>query len=209
MNLLVSRRGAFALAVLAPLVMCSIDPLLAHDRKAAGAITIVLGWASEPAFSGSLNGIVVTLADKAGPLTKADGELAVEVSFGNERITLPLERVATRPGEFHAPLVPTRAGTYAFHVTGRINTQAIDVTSTCGTATFHCVEDNTAIQFPVKDPTVGQLGDRIDRALPRAVAEAGEATAFARTQSSIALAVSVVSLLIGAAAMVMARRTAK
>jgi hypothetical protein len=201
-------RITLAAIVAVSLILLSIEPAGAHDRKTAGALNLVFGWATEPAFSGSLNGIVVSLADAKGPLAKAEGGLAVEVSFGNERITLPLERVANRPNEFHASLVPTRAGTYAFRVTGRINNQAIDVTSTCGTSTFHCVEDNTAIQFPVKDPSVGQLAERIDRALPRA-SDAGAAATSARTLALIALALSIAGVLIAATTFVTAKRNAK
>jgi hypothetical protein len=172
-------------------------PAGAHDRKIVGALNIVLGWEVEPAFSGSLNGVIVSIADRTGPLTKVDGTLAVEVTFGGERITLPLERSAQRPHEFRAPLVPTRAGTYTFHVTGGINNQPIDITSTCGHNTFHCVTDPTAIQFPVKDPSVGQLAERLDRSLPRG-AEAASAATRAQTMAVVAMAMSIVAIIAAA-----------
>ena len=201
-------RIILAAVVAVSLTLLSIDAAGAHDRKSAGALTIVIGWATEPAFSGSLNGVVVSLSDPKGPLAKADGELSVDVSFGNERITLPLERVANRPNEFHALLVPTRAGTYAFHLTGRINNQAIDVSSTCGAGTFHCIEDNTAIQFPVKDPSVGQLAERVDRALPR-TNDAGTAATSARTLALIAVVLSIIGVLVAATTFAASRRNAK
>jgi hypothetical protein len=189
----------------AAIITLSIVTLAAHDRKSAGALTVVLGWATEPAFSGSLNAVVVSLADRTGPLTKAEGELAVEVTFGSERVTLALTPVFNRPHEFQAPLVPTRAGTYAFHVTGRINNQAIDITSTCAEATFHCVSDASAIQFPVKDPSVGQLAERIDRSMPRAD-DAATTAAGARTLAMAALAVSIAG---AAAALLIGMRAAR
>jgi hypothetical protein len=180
----------------------------AHDRKIVGALTVVLGWATEPAYSGAPNAVIVSLSDRSGPIAKADGSLTVEVTFGSERISLTLEPVPNRAHEFHAPLVPTRAGTYTFRVTGTINGQPIDVTSTCSETTFHCVSDTTAIQFPVKDPTVGQLVERVDRALPRA-ADAGAAAAAARTLAWTALAVSVCGLAAAAAALVSTKRIVK
>ncbi len=177
----------------------------AHDRKNAGALTVVLGWGTEPAFSGSLNAVVVSLADRTGPLAKAEGELSVEVGFGTERVTLALEPVLNRPHEFHAPLVPTRAGTYTFHVTGRINKQPIDITSTCGDSTFHCVTDASAIQFPVKDPSVGQLAERIDRSLPRA----DDATAAARSARLLAIAALGISIAGVAAALTIGLRSSR
>lgn len=165
----------------------------AHDRKSAGALNIVLGWEVEPAFSGAMNGVIVTLSDRAGALPKAEGTLSVEVSFGSERITLALDPVAQRPHEFRTALVPTRAGSYTFHVTGRINQQPIDVTSTCGDSTFHCVIDPAAIQFPVKDPSVGQLAERIDRAVPRGD-EAARAATRASTMAMAAMALSMIAI---------------
>lgn len=180
----------------------------AHDRKTAGPLTVVLGWATEPAYSGSLNAVIVSLSDRGGPLSKAEGSLTVEVAFGTERTTLALEPVPNRPHEFHAAMVPTRAGTYAFRVTGTINKQPIDVSSTCSDSTFHCVTDAAAIQFPVKDPTVGQLAERVDRALPRA-ADAGAAAAGARTLALIALGISVAGLIVAAATFVSAKRNVR
>src|SRR3990170_7202059 len=85
-------------AVIAVAIMnLSIASLGAHDRKTAGALTLVLGWGTEPAFSGAVNAVVVTLTDRTGPLAKADGELSVEVTFGTERVTLALEPVFNRP----------------------------------------------------------------------------------------------------------------
>ena len=189
----------------AAIVGLSLVGVAAHDRKAAGPLTVVVGWATEPAYTGAVNAVAVSLSDRSGPLTKAEGTLSVEVSFGTERVTLALEPMPNRPHEFQAAIVPTRAGTYAFRVTGAINKQAIDISSTCSDSTFHCVTDAAAIQFPAKDPTVGQLAERIDRALPRA-ADAG---AGARTFALSSLALSIVAVIVAAAAIVNSKRTAK
>ncbi len=163
----------------------------AHEKKISGALDLVIGWGEEPAFTGSRNSVVVTVSDRQGPLKDPAASLSVEIVFGSERITLPLDPVLNRPHEFRAWLVPTRAGTYAFHVTGKIRGQAIDVTSTCAENTFHCVEEASEIQFPVKDPSAGQLADRIDRSLPRAEL-ATETAASARLLAITALGISIV-----------------
>ena len=197
-------RLAAAVACLIPLCAAALD---AHDRKAAGALTLVLGWSSEPAFAGSMNGVVVAVSDRSGPLAKIDGALTVEITFGSEHITLPLERGLERPHEFHAALVPTRAGTYSFHVTGRINNQPIAISSTCGEGTFHCVIEPATIQFPVKDPSVGELAARIERSLPRGDA-AARAAGSARITALAAIAISIVAAGIAIAAGIRAARKA-
>jgi hypothetical protein len=118
------------------------------------------------------------------------GAVSAEVSFGSERVTLPLERAAGRGHELRAWLLPTRPGTYTFRIVGKIKTQAIDITSTCSAKTFDCVADVTAIQFPSKDPSIGQIADRLDRSLPRAE-QASSTAAEARTVAFIAVAIAV------------------
>ena len=204
-----TRRAVMIVPHLAIAIVCmSIASLGAHDRKAAGPLTVVLGWATEPAYSGALNAVIVSLSDRGGPLTKADGSMQVEVAFGSERTTLALEPVANRPHEFQAAMVPTRAGSYTFRVTGTINKQPIDVSSTCSDSTFHCVEDASALQFPVKDPTVGQLAERIDRALPRA-ADADAGATGARTLALIALGLSACGLIVAGAAILTSKRNVR
>ncbi len=184
---------ALALGIGAILVWTLPASVAAHDKKASGRFQLTVGWGEEPAFTGARNSVVVAVSDNAGPLTESAGSLSVEVSFGTERITLPLEPAWGRPHEYRAWLVPTRAGTYTFHVTGKVKDQAIDVTSTCSESTFHCVADVSEIQFPAKDPSAGQLAERISRGLPRAEL-AADAAARAQRIAFAALATSGVGL---------------
>lgn len=187
------RRVALGIAAI---VFMSLGSAAAHERKTAGNFLLVIGWGEEPAFTGSRNSVVVAVSDSAGPLKEAGASLSVEIVFGAERVTLPLEPAFNRPHEYRAWLVPTRAGTYTFHVMGKVRDQAIDVTSTCSESTFHCVAEASDIQFPAKDPSAGQLADRIDRALPRAEL----ATRNAARAQWIAIGAMAVSLLGAAAA---------
>jgi hypothetical protein len=170
----------------------------AHERKLAGALSLVIGWGDEPAFTGARNSVVVAISDQAGPIKTAAAVLSAEVTFGSERVTLPLEPVAGRPHEYHAWLVPTRAGTYTFRITGKVGSQPVDVSSTCSDSTFHCVADAADIQFPARDPSVAQLSDRIERGLPRAE-RASEAAAGATRLAIAALATSLLSVAIAIA----------
>ena len=163
-----ARRWAIALGMTAALLP-GAGGVSAHEHKEIGALRLTIGWADEPAYSGFRNAIEVDIADAAGaPVVDPAGALTVEVSFGEQRITLPLRHSTRRPGKFAAPLVPTRPGTYSFHFTGTVKGQPIDTTSTCSDTTFACVTDVSAVQFPAKDPSTGQLAERLSRALPRA-----------------------------------------
>jgi hypothetical protein len=176
----------------------------AHEKHPVGRLHLTIGWEDEPAFTGSKNAVSVAVADaKGSAVADASGvSLSVEVTFGDERVVLPLHQVWGRPGEFRAWLIPTRPGTYSFHVTGKIKDQPVDVRSTCSEKTFDCVSDASTLHFPVKDPSIGQLAESVGRALPRAdraVAEASRArTLGIAALAAVVLALGIVAVVFGA-----------
>ena len=127
------------------------------------------------------------------PVADLTGSLSVEIAFGDQRRTLPLRPAFQRPDEFRAVLVPTRSGTYSFHITGTLKGQPIDATSTCSDMTFACVADASEMQFPVQDPSTGQLAESVSRALPRAE-RAIDTAAGAQKWAMVAITVALVAL---------------
>jgi hypothetical protein len=193
--MLLTRRSPRAAALALAAAGLALSPAaLAHETKSVAKFRLTIGWGEEPVFSGAKNSVEVDVADAAGaPVTRLDGSLSAEVSFGDERVTLPLAPSRERPGRYHAFLVPTRPGTYTFHITGTVKGQPIDMRSTCSDATFDCVTDIAELQFPAKDPSAGQLAESVGRALPRA--ERAEASASAaRSVAIAAIALAVVAL---------------
>jgi|SRR5215207_1629620 len=149
--------------------VAAVTPAPAHDKKAVGPVHLVIGWGTEPAVTGSRNSIDVDVVDSGGkPAAEATGRLSVQVTFGDQSVLLPLVPSGDRPGRYRAWIVPTRAGTYTFHISGTLKGQSVDTSSTCSVITFDCVVDGTEMQFPAKDPSPAQLADRLSRALPRA-----------------------------------------
>ena len=186
-------RSRHVLAIAALLLAIQTFPS-AHEKKSVGQIRLTIGWGEEPAFTGFKNSVEVDVADAAGvPLSGPGGSLSVEISFGSDRISLPMLPAMERPGKFRAWLVPTRSGTYAFHITGTIKGETIDTTSTCAAQTFACVTDAADLQFPAKDPSAGQLAQGIERALPRAD-QAMETAATARNIGIAAFAAAALAL---------------
>lgn len=159
------RRGLITTLIL--ILTFRVATPAAHERRTVGQLQLTIGWSDEPVFSGSRNAVELRVADLSGAaVNDPEAVLTVEVSFGEARITVPLRRTR-EPGTFKGWLLPNRPGTYTFHITGRVRQQVVDVTSTCSATTFDCVNDVGAIQFPAQDPTLGQLADRVTRALPR------------------------------------------
>jgi hypothetical protein len=187
------RIGCRTVAMWVTLIMTLSIPLVAHDAHVVGPYRFEVGWGDEPAFTGIRNSVVVEITEAAGGGPVADlggGSLSAEVSFGTGRAVLPLQPAWGHPNEFRAWILPTRAGTYTFHITGKVKSQPIDITSTCSEKTFDCVVDASEIQFPAKDPSAGQLAERVDRSLARAE----QAAARAHTLALSAIAVSVLAL---------------
>lgn len=151
------------------LLLAAVVPVCAHEKKLVGAVQLVIGWGTEPAVTGSRNSIDVDITDTAGkPVVDPTTQLSAQVRFGDQSVELPLLPSGDRPGQYRAWLLPTRAGTYTFHVAGKIRGQAIAITSTCSSKTFDCVVDGSDMQFPAKDPSTAELADRVSRSLPRA-----------------------------------------
>src|SRR3954447_4302697 len=170
-----SRCGRSCLSVAVGLVLAFGGAAQAHVVKRSGPFRVTMGWAVEPPYSGSLNHVEVEVADGAGdPVAAPPGALDVDVTFGKALASMPLFP-AGAPGKLSATIIPTRPGTYAFHVTGTLGGRSVDAQATCGGATFDCVLEPVGIQFPAKEPTTGQLAQRVERGLPRAERAADKA----------------------------------
>jgi hypothetical protein len=212
-------------ATLTGLLMVLLAPAaLAHEPRQQGHLEMVVGFGTEPAYAGQPNSVQLILAHDGQPVVDLGDTLAVEVSFGDETMELPIEPFFAvgafgEPGDYRAWFIPTRPGEYAFHFTGTIDGEEVDETFTSGPNTFSDVNDPADIQFPVQDPTTGELAERIEREVPRlasAIEDAGvEAAAQAKLASDVSsarmfgvigLIVGGVGLIVAVAALVLSRR---
>jgi hypothetical protein len=184
-----TRRGGLAVSLSAALLALSA-PIRAIDKQTVGAIQLTIGWGDESAFAGSRNSIDVGVADTTGaPVADLTDTLSVDVSFGDRRLRLPLLPVERQPGMYRAWIVPSRAGRYAFHISGRLKGEAIDITSACSEKTFQCVREPGEVQFPEKDPTSAQLAETFSHSQARLQQVIDDATE-ARLMSFVAMAIS-------------------
>jgi len=144
-------------------------PAMAHERVGVGGHEVLVGWLEEPAYAGFKNAVQLIATHEGDGDPVRGAELQVEVIFGDrdgqERMgPLGLEPAFGSPGEYRAFLVPTSPGTYTFHITGSLGEgEPIDRFFTSGEQTFDDIRDPTSAQFPAKEPTTGQIAERIDR----------------------------------------------
>jgi hypothetical protein len=193
------RRGAIRwvrLVWLTTVVVVACPPASGHETQSVGPLRVTVGWSEEPAYTGLRNSVEVEVTSGAGsPVDDPAASLTVDVEFGKETVTLQLRPVG--PGLFHAPMVPTRPGTYTFRINGTVSGQAVEIDSTCGEDTFDCVVGLGEIQFPARDPSTGELAERLDRELSRSQ----DAASGDGPVAAAALVVAVLALAAGALAL--------
>jgi hypothetical protein len=180
------RAGIVAAATLSGLLVLPASAALAHEGQSQGDLEMVVGFGTEPAYAGQPNSVQLILVHDGEPLVDLGDTLDVEVSFGDQSQRFTLEPnfavgAFGEPGDYRAWFIPTRAGQYTFHFTGTIDGEDVDQTFTSGPRTFGDVEDTNQIQFPVQDPTNGELAERIDQEVPRLTSATEEARAAATT----------------------------
>jgi len=140
----------------------------AHERRTVGTVQMVVGWLNEPAYAGFLNAVQLRVSDDSGPITDVGDGLKVEVSFGDQKVgPLALAPAFGSPGEYRAPMVPSRPGVYTFRFVGTVKGQQVDQAFTSSDKTFESPKETTDIEFPAKDPSRAQLATRVERIEPR------------------------------------------
>jgi len=195
--------GAILAAVLVALLAFGAAAAAAHVTEEAGSFEVELGWGLEPPRLGAENFVEVEVADAGGnPVAVPSGALSVEVVYGDRAITLPLTPTG-RPGALEARLTPTRPGSYGFYVSGSVDGTPLDAGATCSDSTFECVEAGGAVEFPVEDPSAGELAQRLSSEAGR-VEVAGERAAEAGDEASGAQALALAALALAAAALAFA-----
>ena len=204
-SVMAARRLAAMAAAFAFVAFAAAPPAYAHETREAGGFRVTVGWVNEPAYRGFENAVEVTLATADGaPVTDlGGGALTVEASTADDAATFALQP-DDRPGVFVAQLVPTRVGTYTFHVSGLVQGKVVDASSTCSAQTFDCVSDPVAVQFPEREPSGAEAMARIERGLPRAE-RAHDVASSARLFALAALGVAAAAVAVAVMALRRAR----
>jgi hypothetical protein len=172
-------------------------PAIAHETRTEGGVQAVVGWATEPAYVGYPNAVQLRLSSGNAPIADLGAdELKVEVLFGDQKTAaLPLEPAFGSPGEYRAPLMPTRPGDYSFHFFGTIKGQPYDQTFQSGEETFDAPKNPADVSFPAKDPTAGELAARVEQLSGD---DGGSSSSDNTGKIGLALAVLALALAVGA-----------
>lgn len=203
------RIRAMAVGFILALAGLALTPgtAAAHEGRHVGDLEMVVGFGTEPAYTGQPNSVQLVLAHHGDPVTDLGDSLSVEVSHGGASSELALEPLFEigefgTPGDYRAWFVPSEPGAYAFRFTGSVEGERVNETFRSGPTTFSEVEDIRGASFPEVDaPTPDELAERIERESARS-ADAIGATAVAATNAedaaSAARAIGIIGLVVGA-----------
>ena len=201
------RRVLTISALAGVLVLLLVGPALAHGSYDHGDISILTGFATEPAFAGQPNAVQLEISKGGKAVTDLrQGDVKVEVSFGGQSTSLTLEPQFEvgewgTPGDYRAAFIPTQPGKYTFHVSGTVDGEKVDYSMKSGPATFSEVEDPGPAMFPAVDaPSTTDLSTKIDAASARtdtSISTAQDAADNARTVAIVAIVVAVVAIVLG------------
>jgi hypothetical protein len=207
-----SMRAMFAAALAVAPMLLGAAPALAHEGRRLGDLEMEVGWGTEPAYSGEVNSVQILLIHDGRPVVDLGDTLDVEVTFGDQTQTFSLEPFFEEgefgtPGDYRAWLIPTTPGQYSFRFTGTIDGEDVDETFTSGPKTFDDVQNPQSVEFPVQQPSTGELAERIDRVEPRLASAIIDVQADVQTTSedaSSAKTIGLIGLVVGAIGLVVA-----
>ncbi|MDX6582441.1 MAG: hypothetical protein QOI10_1625 [Solirubrobacterales bacterium] len=177
----------------------------AHVTRQIGPYEVTLGWGNEPPLAGLDNFVEVGVTGAGGaPVNDLGPSPEVQVSFGGAETVVPLVP-SEEPGAFRGALVPTRPGTYSFRFSASIAGRAVSTGATCSERTFECVIPVSEVEFPVKDPALGEIAQRIVSDQSR-IDQASDDADSARTIALVALALAAMALAAALVVVIRGRR---
>ena len=190
------RLGTALLLAILALPLTAV-PALAHERRTVGPYQLVVGWLGEPAFTGQMNAIDLTVTDTTksnAPVEGLDKTLHAEITYGGLGTSLAVTFRARfgLPGKYAADVMPTKDGTYTFHIFGKVGSLDLDERFESGPGRFNDVQKLTALQYPDAVPNGADILDRF--AAVQSEVDQARVLAVAALVLAIALPLGVLSL---------------
>ena len=187
-------KSIAGLVLISALFILVAAPALAHEEKDLGDYHVEVGFKNEPAIAGQMNAIEFFATTKDGEKVEGlEKTIKFEVQAGGKKKAIDIQPVDGDPGHYLGAFIPTLVGDYVFHMTGNINELAVDEKFESGPNRFSPVTAAQDVQFPNTLASPDQLAATIAAADARA--------SQAQTLSIIGIAVGVIGVLVGGAAL--------
>ncbi len=187
---------AVSVALALVIIGVTVGVAFAHESRTVGKYQLVVGFATEPAYSNLPNSVDlrVTNTETKQPVEGLDKSLSAEVIFGAKSTPVKLRARFGQPGAYLGDFIPTRAGTYIFHFTGQIENIKIDERFESGPNTFSDVRDPGEMQFPESVPAPLDIA--------RQAQSAQDTAGSAQTLAYVGIGVGALGLIAAALALV-------
>lgn len=186
-------KGKLLLATLAfigAVLGIASNSAYAHDRRAVGTYTLIVGWHNEPTTEGIPNAtflrVFETATNRAVEGLEKTIRLTVRAGGAVATYEPQLRPLTGSPGSYVGDILPTRPGDYTFLVKGKIEQLEVNERFESGPGRFDVVRPLAANSYP--DPALGP-GE-----LARAMAELRESVTLLRVLAIASLVLSAVLL---------------
>jgi hypothetical protein len=194
-------RHASVLAIAAGLILATAPAASAHERRAVGTYTLVVGWLSEPAYLNQPNALDlrVSRTDDGSAVEGLERTLKAEATAEGKALNVELRPRFRTPGAYDGRLLPTAEGVFKFRITGTIEGNQVDETFTAGPSTFGLVEKPLA--FPRELPSLTGIDQGV-RGFEERILSLEEKADTSRADTAMALGAA--GILVGVAGLVTA-----
>jgi hypothetical protein len=206
----IGRAGSVAVISTA-LILLLCGQAAAHEERHVSGFHFAVGFGEEPAYAGQKNSVQLLLTDASGkPVINLGTTLKVQVGYQAQKMApLAMEPdfeigESGTPGDYRGWFIPTRPGAYSFHFRGSIDGRKVDETFKSGLKTFSNVEDPQSVEFPAKDPTVGQVNELLQRESARLRRTIAMARSDTSSDFTTARNLSVLGIVLGIMALAVA-----
>ena len=173
-----AMRGVVLCAVLLTVIITS-GVASAHEKRHVGSYTFVVGFLNEPAYANQENSLDLTICNGkdcnytvqqglrvvSNPVMNADQTLKAEIVMGSAApLALPMEPRYANPGKYTSYFVPSKTGSYTFHLFGTLQGMQIDEKFTSSPNTFSDVSEVHVYPAATTQNTANSLQAQIDSA---------------------------------------------
>ncbi|RMF31805.1 MAG: hypothetical protein D6752_01385 [Candidatus Nitrosothermus koennekii] len=123
----------------------------AHTELVVGDVTISIGWLNEPPLIGEFNYVYFNFVKDDKPFIIEPSDLEVKIRYGGVTKDLELEPLE-KLGEYGAPIIPTRLGSYVVIIKGTVDGKPVDAEFP-----IEDVEDKSRLNFPEETSNASEL----------------------------------------------------
>lgn len=144
------KRTICGLLIVSVLIL-HLNNAYAHTELVVGDVTVEIGWLDEPPLVGEFNYVYFNFVKDDKPFIIEPSDLDISIKFGGVTKDLELEPLE-KLGEYGAPIIPTRLGSYVVIVKGTIDGKPVDAEFP-----IEDVEDKSRLNFPAENSNTGEL----------------------------------------------------